>query len=112
MADVTGRIARRAVARVFAAGVAASLLIGTWAVVTSGATTFTTAAAQAKVGQTRSQITRIEDTIAQEQRQSAVLGQEYDNAMAHLQAVRAALAATDARLAQTRETIVVDKQVL
>ncbi len=112
MAGVRGRILRRALGLVVTAGTAASLLAGSWEVATAGATKFTTSAAQAKVGQTQSQITRIEQTIAQEQHRSAVLGTRYDNEMAHLQAVQAAIAATDARLAHVRSTIVVDRGVL
>ena len=112
MAGVKCRTSCRALARFLAAGTAASLALGMWAVTSAGATAFTTSAAQAKVHQTQSQITQIEQTIAQEQRQSAVLGQEYDTEMAHLQAVRAAIAATDARLVQTEKTITVDKRLL
>lgn len=115
VADVAGvkcRTSRHALARFLAAGTAASLALGMWAITSAGATAFTTSAAQAKVHQTLSQITQIEQTIVQEQRQSAVLGQEYDTEMAHLQAVRAAVAATDARLVQTEKTISVDKRVL
>ncbi len=112
VADVDGRTRRRAFGRILAAGTAAALLAGTWALTTAGATEFTTSGAQAKVGQTQTQITQIEQTIAQEQRQSAELAQEYDSAMVRLQAVQAAIDATDARLVQVRKTIVVDKRVL
>jgi len=112
VAGVKCRTSRHALARFLAAGTAASLALGMWAITSAGATAFTTSAAQAKVHQTLSQITQIEQTIVQEQRQSAVLGQEYDTEMAHLQAVRAAVAATDARLVQTEKTISVDKRVL
>ena len=112
MAGVNCRAPRRALARVLAAGTAASLLVGTWVVASAGATAFTTPAAQAKVHATQSQVTQIEQTIAQEQRQSAVLGQEYDSELAHLQAVQAAIAATNARLSKVRRTIVVDRRVL
>jgi cell wall-associated NlpC family hydrolase len=112
VADVSGRIVRRALGRMLAAATAASLLAGTWAVATAGATKFTTSAAQAKVSQTQSRITQIEQTVAQEQHQSAVLGTRYDDEMAHVQAVRAAIAATDRRLAQVQSTIVVDRGVL
>jgi cell wall-associated NlpC family hydrolase len=112
VAGVNCRISRRALAHLLAAGTAASLLVGTSVVASAGATQFTTSGAQAKVHQTESQITQIEQKIAQEQHQAAVLGQEYDTATAHLQAVRAELAATDARLTKIRKTIVVDKRVL
>jgi peptidoglycan DL-endopeptidase CwlO len=112
VAGVKCRTSRRALARFLAAGAAASLIAGAWAVASAGATTFTTSAAQAKVNATQNQITQIEQTIAQEQQKSAVLGQEYDSEMAHLQVVRAALSATDARLARIRRTITVDKRVL
>jgi len=81
-------------------------------VTSAGATAFTTPAAQAKVQQTQSQITQIEQKLAQDQRESAVLAGEYDTEVAHLQGVRAAIAATDARLSAIRKTIVVDRRVL
>ncbi|MDA8311625.1 MAG: hypothetical protein M0Z46_13645, partial [Actinomycetota bacterium] len=112
MAGVNRRSFHRVPARLVAAGAAASLVVGTWIVGVAGATRFTTSAAQAKIGQTESQLTRIEQTIAQEQRDSALLGQEYDAEMVHLQVVRAAIAATDAHLTHIRKTIVIDKRVL
>jgi cell wall-associated NlpC family hydrolase len=81
-------------------------------VASAGATQFTTTAANEKVNQTQTQIAQIEQTLAQEQHQSAVLGQQYDAEMVHLQAIRAEIAATDARIAQIRHTIAVDKHVL
>jgi cell wall-associated NlpC family hydrolase len=109
---VTDVIFRRgALARLLGVGAAASLALGAWSAV-AGATTFTTGAAQAKVTQTQAQISQIETTILQENHQSAVLGQEYDAQMGKLQAERAALTATNARLAHVRKTIVVDKRVL
>ena len=112
MAGVKCRTSRRALVRFLAASTAACLAVGMWAVTSAGATAFTTSAAQSKVHQTQSQITQIEQTLAQEQRQSTVLGQEYDAEVAHLQAVQAAIAATDTRLAGIRKTISVDKRVL
>ncbi len=112
MAGVKCRTPRRTLARSLAAGALACLLAGTFAAATAGATQFTTGAAQAKVHQTQTQITQIQQKIAQEQEQSAVLGQEYDAEMTHLQAIRTAIAATDSRLSQVRRTIVTDKRVL
>ncbi|MGH9099416.1 MAG: hypothetical protein ACRDV8_04195, partial [Acidimicrobiales bacterium] len=115
VAGVKGRTSRRARGRLLTAGAVASLLIGTLTVVASGAagaTRYTTPAAQANVNQTQSQITQIEATIAHEQRQSAYLGQQYDQETTHLVAVRAEVAATDARLARVASTIVTDRHVL
>lgn len=78
----------------------------------SGATTFTTPAAQAQINATQAQVTQILATIAQEQQQSAVLGQEYDAAEGKVQTVQAQLAATNAKLARTRNVITADKAVL
>ncbi len=86
-------------------------MAGAWTSV-AGATSFTTATAQAKVNATQAQVTQIEQTIAQEQQQSSVLGQQYDVATAKLQSIRAALAATDAQIARTRKTIAKDKKIL
>jgi len=97
--------------RFLAAGAAASLAMGMWSTV-ARATSFTTSSAQANVNQTQLQVTQIEQTIQQEQRQSAALSSEFDAATAQVQADNAALAATDARLAQTRLTITHDKKVL
>lgn len=105
------RVPRRTLLKLAVASVASSLTIGVWASV-AGATQFTTAAANAKVNQTQAQVTQIEKTITQEQQRSAVLAQQYDAAVGHLQSLRAQLAVTAQHIAATKRTIVADKKTL
>jgi cell wall-associated NlpC family hydrolase len=111
VAGVICRIPRRALLKFAVVSAASSLTIGVWASVAS-ATQFTTSAANAKVSQTQAQVTQIEKTIAQEQQRSAVLTQEYDAAVGHVQTLRAQLAVTAQHIAATKRTIVVDKRTL
>ncbi len=103
--------ARRAVHRMLVAGAAVTLGLATIASI-AGAATATTGSSQAQINATEAQVATIEATIAQEQKQSVTLANEYDAAVAHAQAVRAALAATGTRIAHTRKVIVADKATL
>lgn len=112
MTDVVCRTFLRGLPRLLVAGIAVFLAVAMWATVARATTFATTPAAQQKINATEAQLTAIEQTITQEQQQSAVLDQEYDAAVVHVQAVQAQLAATNANLHATQLKVKADKKVL
>jgi peptidoglycan DL-endopeptidase CwlO len=105
---------------VFVASIAglacAPVLAGAVALEGAAGTTPTTlpgpAPNQAQINASQSQVSQIEATLSQEEQESGVLDNRYDNAVQSLQDAQNALQVTDANLTKTRSSIRADRKRL
>jgi cell wall-associated NlpC family hydrolase len=97
------------------AGLLGALLSAT-AVANAGATTSTTlpgpAPNQSQINATKSQVSQIESTLAQEEQQTSVLDDKYNTAEQNLQDAQTAMQSIAANLVHTRSTIDIDRRLV
>jgi cell wall-associated NlpC family hydrolase len=82
----------------------------------AGATTFTTlpgpAPNQSQINATKSQVSQVESTLAQEEQQTSVLDGQYDTAEQNLQNAQTALQTIATNLVQERSSVNADKRLV
>ena len=97
------------------AGLFGALLSATGAT-NAGATTSTTlpgpAPNQSQINATKSQVSQIESTLAQEEQQTSILDDKYNTAEQNLQDAQTAMQTIAANLVHTRSTIDVDRRLV
>jgi cell wall-associated NlpC family hydrolase len=91
-------------------------LLSTAAATNAGATTSTTlpgpAPNQSQINATKSQVSQVETTLAQEEQQTSILDEKYDTAQQDLLNAQTALQAIAANLVHERSSVKADKQLV
>src|ERR1700734_2529413 len=91
-------------------------LLSTAAAANAGATTSTTlpgpAPNQSQINATKSQVSQVETTLAQEEQQTSILDEKYDTAQQNVQNAQAALQTIATSLAHERASVKADKRLV